>query len=367
MTELMKNAEKFSHYRVFLIHAGTNDVANLASPSEILQDVKKLINFVFSLKKGVQVIISSILPRPVDFVDSNPTVLSVNALLRNLAQLTDGVKYIVSYRPFIVNRQPVPHMFSPNCRLHPSWVGTACLRRIFAQVLLPHRLTTKQVAQLESSKQVREGVCDVCEPAMDDVLDQSCPGSARKATSPGSKVRVDPSAASHRSTPYKMRNSRQQEHNSSRDIVFIKGEHDPASNFWSEEFWYGGIRYISAEQCYQCQKAIVNLCPPAKYRTIKRLSHPKDIKREGGTILENARWFMIRTTLMKDILLAKLGQSPAYRRRLGASGSARLVHNVSSPFWGTGENGQGHNMFGIISTDVRQLYYQGATGAHGCR
>ena len=80
-----------------IIHVGTNDIHTL-SVCEIMSGFNNLITTVRS-QSSTHLILSSILPRPVDHNKSDEKVKEVNRLLK-LKCLERNVQFICSYRPF---------------------------------------------------------------------------------------------------------------------------------------------------------------------------------------------------------------------------------------------------------------------------
>ncbi len=66
-------------------------------------------------------------------------------------------------------------------------------------------------------------------------------------------------------------------------------------------------------------------------------------------------WQQIKVQRMRDVLVAKFAQHPDLAERLLATGRARLVEDSKmDAFWGTGKNGAGKNMLGVLLMEVRE-------------
>ena len=119
------------NYDNVLIHIGTNDV-NSYSAEEILSLFSNLISIVKTqVDKFTKIYISTILPRPVDFIDTGTKVKSFNVSLEDLCK-DRKVKLVKSFRPFLKNNQPRRELFEiKDGGLHLNLDGTRRLRQTF--------------------------------------------------------------------------------------------------------------------------------------------------------------------------------------------------------------------------------------------
>ncbi|XP_060567834.1 uncharacterized protein LOC132726519 [Ruditapes philippinarum] len=92
-----------------IIHVGTNDI-NRFSEEEILSLFNNLIS-VIRAKSSTHIIISSILPRPVDHVLTGSKVKRINFLLKQKC-LERKVQFICSFRPFFKFGKPLRDLFA---------------------------------------------------------------------------------------------------------------------------------------------------------------------------------------------------------------------------------------------------------------
>jgi hypothetical protein len=71
------------HFDIIIIHVGTNNIWNY-NLREIENNYNQLVTDVTCLaKRNAKIIVSAILPRPVDFNQTKIFVVAVNSLLRN--------------------------------------------------------------------------------------------------------------------------------------------------------------------------------------------------------------------------------------------------------------------------------------------
>ena len=112
-----------------VLHVGTNDINNL-SASEMISEYNNLITAVQTLSK-TKILISSILPRPVDYSLTKEKVKEVNRLLKCLCA-DRKVSFLHSFRPFFKGGQPVRELFATrDGGLHLNLEGTRRLKLFF--------------------------------------------------------------------------------------------------------------------------------------------------------------------------------------------------------------------------------------------
>jgi lysophospholipase L1-like esterase len=83
-----------------IIHCGTNDVAN-KKQKYILHQIQYLIHEIKSKNRNIRFILSSILPRPRDFQNTNQIIERVNQVLKIWAGGNHRVHYLPSFRSFL--------------------------------------------------------------------------------------------------------------------------------------------------------------------------------------------------------------------------------------------------------------------------
>jgi len=92
-----------------ILHVGTNDVNSL-SEDEIISDFNNLIAIVRRVSNTF-LLVSSILPRPLDYEDTSDKVKNVNKQLKKLCG-ENHVRFLHSYRPFFECGQPIRRLFA---------------------------------------------------------------------------------------------------------------------------------------------------------------------------------------------------------------------------------------------------------------
>ncbi|XP_060590908.1 uncharacterized protein LOC132745913 isoform X1 [Ruditapes philippinarum] len=84
-----------------IIHAGTNNIANGNSCDYILSGLANLIATVRRLKTDIHIIVSSLLPRPVDKDETESVIKQVNTCFEKEMSKDLNVKFVKSFRPFL--------------------------------------------------------------------------------------------------------------------------------------------------------------------------------------------------------------------------------------------------------------------------
>lgn len=113
------------HFNVIIIHVGTNDIYRLhLNEFEFLYH--KLITSIRQVNVRAKVILSAILPRPVDFRETKHLIILVNNLLKTICRKRSSV-YVTTYRPFLKFGKPICELFSPLCWLHVNHQGNVKL------------------------------------------------------------------------------------------------------------------------------------------------------------------------------------------------------------------------------------------------
>ena len=72
---------RLDKYDYILLHVGTDDTDNKASFDDMISDFGNLIGMCRKRKSKIKIIISSVLPRPVDYVNTNDPSRRVNGYL----------------------------------------------------------------------------------------------------------------------------------------------------------------------------------------------------------------------------------------------------------------------------------------------
>ena len=139
-----------SDVAALLIHVGTNDIPPLSAPlgqqvksfQAIKAEYKALIDVVRSFNPHCYIVMSAIIPRPVDHVLTWYRVQRVNDGLRELCELSPRLIFNPTYKFFVKCGQPQEQYYSQRDRLHLRGAGVLRLRQAFQQALAPKNLAT---------------------------------------------------------------------------------------------------------------------------------------------------------------------------------------------------------------------------------
>lgn len=132
---IKENKSLLKNYSHLLLHVGTNDIGNGLTTKLIIQYYNDLLDLIRNYNSSIKVIISSILPRPIDFEDTKNLVINTNNELSCLA-IKKNVSFVKSYKPFV--QQPgsiVKHKCYCRDKLHLSYLGVSLLRNFFIGVI----------------------------------------------------------------------------------------------------------------------------------------------------------------------------------------------------------------------------------------
>lgn len=129
LTNKLQNRHLVLDKEFSIIHVGTNDINSL-SVGEILSSFNNLIEVV-RRNSETTILISSIIPRPVDHQVTGDKVKLVNSKLKQLC-MQRKVQFLHTFRPFIRNCEPRRELFAIKDQgLHLNLDGTRRLRQFF--------------------------------------------------------------------------------------------------------------------------------------------------------------------------------------------------------------------------------------------
>ncbi|KAL4234912.1 hypothetical protein ACF0H5_006553 [Mactra antiquata] len=136
---ISKNPDLLSS-KFTILHVGTNNITKF-SEAEILSTYNNLFTLIKRLS-NTKLVISSIIPRPIDHDLNGDKVKSVIFMLKKLCNQRN-LKFICPYRPFFKFGKPVREMFAIlDGGLHLNYEGTRRLRLFFINTVA-HLLKTK--------------------------------------------------------------------------------------------------------------------------------------------------------------------------------------------------------------------------------
>ena len=125
----MHDLSKYN-YDVVLVHVGTNDLNKLNS--EILTKFKNLISGIRLVKSDCKIILSSILPRPVDVDLTTEKIIIVNKELQKMCY-EQNVEFLYTFSSYMKSGFPNRKLFAyRDGGLHLNQSGVKILKDRFA-------------------------------------------------------------------------------------------------------------------------------------------------------------------------------------------------------------------------------------------
>ena len=97
-------------FKVILLHVGTNDLYH-SSVDQILEDFDKLISTIKIINPNSKLVISSLIPRPVDHNQTIHKIVQINNRLEILC-IQFGHEFIPTCRRFSKANQPKHHLYA---------------------------------------------------------------------------------------------------------------------------------------------------------------------------------------------------------------------------------------------------------------
>jgi lysophospholipase L1-like esterase len=122
-------------FDVVIFHVGTNDVAN-KSVDEMMSLYANLVAVTRKKCKTVKIVMSSILPRPVDLLQTKGKWIEINKKLKCYLCSRLHVQFVASYKAFLCKGEPRMELFAiKDGGLHLNLEGTNRLRFCFIKVI----------------------------------------------------------------------------------------------------------------------------------------------------------------------------------------------------------------------------------------
>lgn len=119
-----------------IIHVGTNNIANGFSVDSMSSDFANLIAKFRKLSPALHIIVSSILPRPVDHESSDKKIREINTKLEKSMSKDLNFKFVRSYRPFCYGGEIKRYLFAKrDGGLHLNSEGSSRLKHFFHRVI----------------------------------------------------------------------------------------------------------------------------------------------------------------------------------------------------------------------------------------
>ncbi|XP_053409046.1 uncharacterized protein LOC128559928 [Mercenaria mercenaria] len=123
-------------FSYIILHVGTNNIARNCSVSDMLADFTNLLAKIRKISPEIHIIVSAILPRPVDIKVTEKKIKEFNLMLDTQLSKDLKFKFIKSYRPFLHCGEIKLHFFARlDGGLHLNLEGSARLGHFFHRVI----------------------------------------------------------------------------------------------------------------------------------------------------------------------------------------------------------------------------------------
>lgn len=125
------------------------------------------------------------------------------------------------------------------------------------------------------------------------------------------------------------------------------------SNFSSHPIIINGKAYITTETYFQAQK----FAGTEHEENVRLTAGPRAAAEMGRdrNLPLRADWELVKESIMKDALMAKVKQYPKIKELLLSTGDAEIVeHSVNDRYWADGSDGSGKNRLGVIWMEIRK-------------
>jgi hypothetical protein len=143
--------------------------------------------------------------------------------------------------------------------------------------------------------------------------------------------------------------------NENKKILFYKTK-DPYgdfSNFSPHPIIINGKKYITTETYFQSQK----YAGTEHEESVRLTAGPRAAAEMGRDRKLPLRkdWETVKEGIMKEALLAKIGQYPKIKELLVSTKDAELVeHTENDSYWADGGDGTGKNRLGVLWMMIRE-------------
>ena len=133
---LLTREAKIEKIDFVIFHVGTNDIGRRASFQSIISDFGNLVGVCRKVNPTIRIIISAIIPRPVDHTVTDTVIRKINGYLAKEMSKNMNFKFIHTYRPFTHCGKVKLELYAKkDGGLHLNTEGTNRLRYFFLRVI----------------------------------------------------------------------------------------------------------------------------------------------------------------------------------------------------------------------------------------
>lgn len=133
---MLSRQATLENFEYVIFHVGTNNVAQRASFEQIISDYVNLIKACRRINSDIKIILSAIIPRPVDHDVTDPIIRKINSYLHKTLSDELKFKFICTYKPFTHAGKVRRELYAiRDGGLHLNMEGTNKLRFFFLRVI----------------------------------------------------------------------------------------------------------------------------------------------------------------------------------------------------------------------------------------
>lgn len=119
-----------------ILHVGTNNIGRRDSFDDITSDYGNLIATIRKLNPSIHIIVSAIIPRPVDHIETDSMIRSVNKCLKDRMSIDMGFHFVCTYKAVSKFGTFRRYLYAKLDRgLHLNTEGSSRLRHFFIRVI----------------------------------------------------------------------------------------------------------------------------------------------------------------------------------------------------------------------------------------
>ena len=123
------------NFDIVIFHVGTKDIGNRTPFQAILSDFGNLVAVCKRKKPSIKIIISAIIPRPHDNIETESLIKDVNTYLMKVMSKKQNFEFVRTYRPFMYCGKIRLELFDKKDGLNLNLEGQHKIRHFFLKVI----------------------------------------------------------------------------------------------------------------------------------------------------------------------------------------------------------------------------------------
>ena len=125
-------------FDIIILHVGANDIGNMAHDTTfftVMDRFKLLVDFIKLRNRKCKILIFGLIPRPVDFLGTQPLLWGVNNALQSWCCLHQYLIFVPIQKSFLIASLPRVNLYSTSDLLHLNGLGVECFERWIRQAI----------------------------------------------------------------------------------------------------------------------------------------------------------------------------------------------------------------------------------------